>query len=119
MGAWIAIGGTAITIVVNMVFLPKIGVMASAWASLACYTFMCITSYLQGQKHYPIPYKTLRIFGWIVAALLVYGVMEVVRKFTGENMFIILGVNTLLLLAFAFILFRVERDLFVQIMKRK
>src|SRR5690606_24202471 len=84
-GAWIAIGGTAITILGNIWLLPKLGVMGSAISALACYTFMCLTSYYQGKIHYPIPYAIGRMLIWIVTALLIYAMMEWLRDLVSEK----------------------------------
>jgi O-antigen/teichoic acid export membrane protein len=61
-GAYIAIGGAAITIMINVIFIPIYGYWASAWATLIVYGLQMITSYWLGQKYYPIKYN-LRKFG--------------------------------------------------------
>ncbi|PWL33011.1 MAG: polysaccharide biosynthesis protein [Fluviicola sp. XM-24bin1] len=61
-GAYIAIGGASLTILINLIFIPIYGYWASAWATLIVYAGQMIASYLLGQKHYPINYN-LRKFG--------------------------------------------------------
>jgi len=61
-GAYIAIGGAGITILINLIFIPLYGFWASAWATLVVYGLQMIASYLLGQKYYPIKYN-LRKFG--------------------------------------------------------
>lgn len=61
-GAYIAIGGGAITIIVNVLFIPLYGYIASAWATLIVYGLQMVASYMLGQKYYPIKYN-LRKFG--------------------------------------------------------
>lgn len=61
-GAYIAIGGAAITIAINFIFIPIYGYWASAWATLIVYGLQMVASYYLGQKHYPINYN-LRKFG--------------------------------------------------------
>lgn len=61
-GAYIAIGGAAITIFINLIFIPIYGYWASAWATLVVYALQMVASYLLGQKYYPINYN-LRKFG--------------------------------------------------------
>ena len=61
-GAYIAIGGASITILINLIFIPIYGFWASAWATLIVYGVQMIASYLLGQKYYPINYN-LRKFG--------------------------------------------------------
>lgn len=60
-GMYISIFGAVITIVFNVVMIPKIGFMASAWATLAAYGSMMVISYIMGRKHYPVPYNLKRI----------------------------------------------------------
>ncbi len=57
-GMYFSIIGAIITIVFNVVMLPKIGYMASAWATLLAYGMMAVLSYFIGKKYYAIPYAT-------------------------------------------------------------
>ena len=61
-GAFIAIGGALITVLINAIFIPIYGFWASAWATLLVYGLQMIASYILGQKYYPIKYN-LRKFG--------------------------------------------------------
>jgi len=60
-GMYFSIIGALITIGFNIVFIPKIGYMASAWATLIAYIFMTVISYIYGKKYYSIPYKIQKI----------------------------------------------------------
>ncbi|MGE0373540.1 MAG: lipopolysaccharide biosynthesis protein [Gammaproteobacteria bacterium] len=71
-GAWVAAGGAAITVVLNLWWVPLLGYMGAAWATLACYASMAAVSYLLGRRHYPVPYELGRIFGHIGLGLLLY-----------------------------------------------
>ncbi|MCC6206953.1 MAG: oligosaccharide flippase family protein [Gammaproteobacteria bacterium] len=71
-GAWVAMGGAALTIVLNLWWVPILGFMGAAWATLACYIGMAAVSYLLGRRHYPIPYEVPRIFGYIGLGLFLY-----------------------------------------------
>lgn len=71
-GAWIAIGGALITVLLNILLIPKMGYMGSAWAALACYAFMAACSYAIGKKHYPVPYPIFRMGFYTLIALLIY-----------------------------------------------
>lgn len=55
-GLWITLTGSLITLIINILFIPKYGFVASAYATLICYCTMAILCYLLGQKYYPIPY---------------------------------------------------------------
>jgi O-antigen/teichoic acid export membrane protein len=61
-GMYISIIGAIITIAFNIIFIPIIGFMASAWATLIAYGLMTVISYLIGKKYYAIPYKITNIF---------------------------------------------------------
>lgn len=60
-GMYISLVGAAITIGFNMVFIPRIGFMACAYATLIAYGLMMLISYALGRKYYPVPYQVNRI----------------------------------------------------------
>ena len=60
-GMYISLIGAAITIGFNIVFIPKIGFMACAYATLIAYSLMMLISYGLGRKYYPVPYDVSRI----------------------------------------------------------
>lgn len=61
MGTYISSLGAVVTIVLNLIFLKKYGLMTSAWVTLLAYFIMMVTSYFLGQKYYPIPYPVKKI----------------------------------------------------------
>lgn len=61
IGMWISIAGAVVTIILNVLLVPAIGYLGSAWATLACYGFMSATSYIIGQRSYFVPYNALFI----------------------------------------------------------
>ncbi|MBL4709055.1 MAG: polysaccharide biosynthesis C-terminal domain-containing protein [Flavobacteriales bacterium] len=61
-GAYIALFGATITIVLNLILIPRIGYLGSAWATLICYFSMATISYFYGQKHFKIDYSIKSIF---------------------------------------------------------
>lgn len=71
-GAGLAIFGALITLVLNLLFIPQYGYMASAWATLACYASMMIASYLLGRKHYPVPYELGKLSLFVGGAVVLY-----------------------------------------------
>jgi O-antigen/teichoic acid export membrane protein len=71
-GAVITIIGAAITIVLNIVLIPKLHYAGAALATFCCYLFMMISSYILGQKHYPIPYAVKKLIAYIVLVVLIY-----------------------------------------------
>lgn len=72
-GAYIAIIGASVTIIMNVLLLPVVGYIAAAWTHLTAYLLMTLISWFWGQKYFPVPYETGRIFLFIIVALGVYG----------------------------------------------
>lgn len=71
-GAYIALGGALITVVLNLVLIPIYGYIGSAWATLICYLSMVLFSYVLGHRHYPIPYQVFRVLFYVGIALGIY-----------------------------------------------
>lgn len=80
IGAGIVLLGALITVVVNVVFIPRYGYVASAWTHLLCYSVMVVLSFLWSRKHYPVPYKTGKILVYIAIALGIYFFNELFLK---------------------------------------
>lgn len=70
-GLYISGIGAILTIVLNVLFIPKYSYMASAWVSLIAYTVMMILSYIWGQKNYPIPYNVKKDLAYIISSILI------------------------------------------------
>ena len=79
-GLYISGIGAILTIIFNIIFIPKYGFMASAWVSLAAYASMMLLSYFWGRKHYPIPYHLKRdllyIFGSVIAVFISFVIFK-------------------------------------------
>ncbi|MFV0151673.1 oligosaccharide flippase family protein [Empedobacter falsenii] len=69
IGTIISLIGGAITIILNILLLPKYGFMVSAWTTLIAYGVMMVISYIWGQKVYPIPYKVNKILFYMGIAI--------------------------------------------------
>ncbi|WP_299223661.1 oligosaccharide flippase family protein [uncultured Psychroserpens sp.] len=65
-GMYISIIGATITIGFNLLFIPKIGFMACAYATLIAYSLMMFISYGLGKKYYPVPYEVNRILIYLL-----------------------------------------------------
>jgi len=68
-GMYFSIFGAALTITFNVIFIPKIGYMASAWATLIAYSGMTTISYFYGKKHYKVPYNIGKVFLYILISV--------------------------------------------------
>jgi O-antigen/teichoic acid export membrane protein len=111
-GLYISGIGAIVTIILNVLFIPKYSYMASAWVSLIAYATMMVLSYLWGQKNYPIPYNLKKNVTYIIASIVIVFLSFYVFK---RNIFIGNG----LLILFALAAFLAERKELMQILKKK
>ena len=68
-GAYLSVAGAAITIGLNILLIPTMSYMGSAWATLICYSSMCVMSYVFSRRHYPISYNWKYISFYMISAL--------------------------------------------------
>ncbi|NUQ23737.1 MAG: polysaccharide biosynthesis C-terminal domain-containing protein [Saprospiraceae bacterium] len=71
-GAYISLAGAAVTMALNIWWIPLIGYYGSAWATLICYSSMAAACYFIGQRFFAVPYNIPRIGLYIVFALGIY-----------------------------------------------
>jgi O-antigen/teichoic acid export membrane protein len=105
-GAAITVMGAVITFMVNWIFIPVYGYMASAWAHVACYGSMVVVSWMLGRAHYRIPYPLKSIGFYIAVAMMIY--MISVSTFKTQPVAGIIS-NTGLLAGFSILVFFRER----------
>ena len=73
-GTLITVVGVVVTIVLNILLIPRMGYMGCAWAFLVSTLVMTVLCYWLGEKHYPVPYHVGSALFYIgSAALLIYG----------------------------------------------
>src|SRR5687768_2301459 len=108
MGAAITIGGAVITIVLNMLLIPKLHYLGAAIATFCCYFFMMIASYVLGQKHFPVPYARKKLIAYIILVVIIYALHRGLTQAWDNRWFNIITA-TLLLGLFAFFVTKIER----------
>lgn len=107
-GAMITIAGAVITIVLNVLLIPKWHYTGAAIATFACYLFMMITSYIMGQKYYPVPYARKKLIAFIVLVVLIYGVHRGM-VYLWDNRWFNLATATILMGLFVSFVIKIER----------
>ncbi|HDZ41014.1 MAG TPA: polysaccharide biosynthesis protein [Bacteroidetes bacterium] len=113
-GAYLTITGAIVTILINLLLVPVYGYMASAWAHIACYVVMIAGSYMLSRKHYPIDYPIKKILAYIMTGV---GIVILVSYLKYNNIFVELGINTLIIAGF--IGFTEYRDRAISILFKK
>lgn len=102
----ITLVGLAVTVAVNVAFMP----LFSYWASVAAHVLSCLVMLIYsvwlGNRHYYIPYNWMKICRYVVCGLAIFGVSVLLQEFViaQENMLARLAVNTLLILLYLFLL---------------
>lgn len=97
-GLYISGIGALVTIILNVIFIPLYGYIASAWISLAAYASMMTMSYIWGQKNYPIPYNLKKNLAYIIISVVfVYLSFSVFKQniFIGNGLLILFGLGAL------------------------
>ena len=71
-GAVFSVLGAIITIIINIIFIPEFGYLASAWATFICFFSMALASYIVGRKNYKIPYNIPKITTYLFLSFVFY-----------------------------------------------
>ncbi len=97
-GAYIAIGGAAITIIMNILLVPVLSYLGAAMAHLFCYLGMVVMSYFLGRRFYKIDYPLGRIGWYFLLGITLFFVNDYLAL---EHLILKYGLSTLSLLIFA------------------
>ncbi|MBE6310039.1 MAG: polysaccharide biosynthesis protein [Bacteroidales bacterium] len=107
--------GCVVLLGVNILFVPQYGYMACAWGGVAGYGTAMLLSYFVGQKKYPIAYPVKVMLGYVVLACVLFVAMEAVKEL---DMLWQVCVNTVLLVAFAIVVVKVEKISFAKVLSK-
>ncbi|WGK65772.1 hypothetical protein [Croceiramulus getboli] len=110
-GMYFSLFGALITILLNVLLIPIIGFMASAYATFAAYGMMLLLSYVFGKKHYPVPYEWPRIGIYLLLAISFAAISYLVFR---ENF----RVSGILLVVFLSAIYIGERKRLLAILRR-
>ena len=105
-GAWFSGLGCVVLITVNVLFVPRYGYMACAWAGFMGYASAMTISYLVGQKKYPINYPLKEIVLYVALAAVLY--IGIVYSNRLLPLWAALAMNTVIV--FLFIAYIVKKD---------
>jgi len=105
-GATIAIVAALITIILNVLLIPKYGYMGSAWANFISYFVIMILSFVWGRKIYRVNYNIKKILMYTVVALLVYFTSVYFADFQS---YIYYSLVTILLISYLLFVFIIEK----------
>ena len=110
-GAYFSLIGLVITLVLQIVGVPRIGYWASCGSSLVCYLVIMLLSYFIGQKKAPIPYDLKSIGGYTAVTIALLGVYYILRIYVIGNTWVMMAIGTVLIGIYIFILTRKDLPL--------
>ena len=114
-GAYFSLVGVVITFVLQVIFVPRIGYMASAASSAVCYFAIMLLSYFVGRKYLTIPYDFRKIGAYTLITLLLLGLFALVAHFLPTCPWAKMAVGTVLLLIYICAAWRIDlRSLFAK-----
>lgn len=105
-GAYFSGIGCLVLLAINVIFVPRYGYMACAWAGFAGYGVAMTLSYIVGQRKYPIAYPIGRCLSYVALAVVLCVGMLLANKYL--SMWLAVAANTLLIAVFA--VYLVKRD---------
>ena len=101
--------GLAVTVVLNVVLVPRIGYMGCAVGALSSYAVMMLLSFFIGNKFYPINYPLGRIITYFVSAAVLYVAGFHLLPLLGLGAWVDGIIRALLLAVFIMIFIKVEK----------
>ena len=107
-GAYFSLTGVVITFVLQAVFVPRIGYLASAASSTVCFFVLMLLSYFVGRKHLIIPYDLRRIgiyTGLVIAILAGYYTLAHLLPI---NEWTKMSIGTILLISYCVLFYRLD-----------
>ncbi len=104
-GLYLTFIGAFVTVLINIVFIPIISYYACAIARVLCYIIICITSYLWGQKHFPLNYQLKRIGEYVIVTLVIVFLLYSIYFYLPAYVMLVVG-NFLLITFFFYVLMR-------------
>jgi O-antigen/teichoic acid export membrane protein len=107
-GAYFSIIGVVITFGLQVVFVPRIGYMASALSSTVCYMVIMLLSYFMGRKHLTIPYDLRRIGIYTLVVLILLAGYYALAHLLPINEWLKIGIGTILLIIYCVIFYRLD-----------
>lgn len=108
-GAIFSVIGGIITLLINILFIPKFGYMASAIGFFASSLIITLISYYYGQKYFPVQYDLKKIGSYFFVAISLY---LIEMKINFSSYVLEYGFKTLLFFLFLlFIWYKEKKDL--------
>jgi len=107
-GAYFSGIGAVVLIAVDVLFIPRYGYMACAWAGFAAYGVSMLLSYFIGQRYYKVDYPLADMRTYLVLACAIFFLMMLAHSLP---LWLSLTVNTVLIVLFVAVIIRRDMPL--------
>ncbi|MEO5581768.1 MAG: polysaccharide biosynthesis C-terminal domain-containing protein, partial [Saprospiraceae bacterium] len=107
-GMYSALIGVGLTILFNVLLVPRFNYYGTAWSMLICYLGMTVITYIWGQKHYPVPYNINKILWIILGGIFIYVLSKAIDSVLTQGIYLKLFIHSVL---FGVFLFLFNRDM--------
>ena len=118
IASYIAIAGAILTIFLNIILIPRLDYMGSAWATLGCYVFMMVTTYVIGKRYFPVPYAIPRMMLYLFATLITYFASLMLFNIFQPTLFVQLLLNTCCFGLFLLSMYLLEKKDILKLLKK-
>ena len=71
-GMWLSLLGLVVTVILNVLLVPRYGYIGCAWAAFGCYGVMMLASYIAGRVYYPIGYNVPRLTVYFLLGIVLW-----------------------------------------------
>jgi O-antigen/teichoic acid export membrane protein len=115
-GAYIALVGASLTIGLNIILIPFLGYMGSAWTTLIVYFSMSVISYFLGHKYYPIQYNLKKVLFFLSSAIVLFFIGKLL---TFENSWTTFIAHSVVILIYIGLIYIIEMPNLKTLIKRK
>ncbi len=85
-----------LNVFLNVIFIPRIGILGAAWSTVLGYALMAALGYWLGNRHYPIPFERFRLS----KIVLVSGITFALSSLAPENLWTAIPVKVAACAAF-------------------
>jgi len=116
-GAFISLVGVVITTAISLIYLTKVGYVASAWAALCTFVVMVVLGYLLGQKHFPVYYPVKKILLNIMVILGLMFLSYLAKPIVPSVVFIL--INILLLIVYLVYMWLAEKEQWLAVLLKE
>ncbi|MEP7324019.1 MAG: polysaccharide biosynthesis C-terminal domain-containing protein, partial [Saprospiraceae bacterium] len=95
-GMYSAMIGVGLTILFNVLLVPRFNYYGTAWSMLICYLGMTVVTYLWGQKYYPVPYEVNKILWIILGGIFIYVLSKALDSVLPQGIYLKLLIHSVL-----------------------